>query len=770
MVRRVRSSLVLLAVFLAAAPARAARAQQPALRMPSIDLSHAPQDIQAIWKKLQRGTTPTPAEAQRLGAWMQAHASEIQRSMTQQATQAAKSTRAAQRGQPALTGQGGGVTLRAGIGAPVLGGATSACPARVRGVSQLGDAAPSRGAALALLDSIRTQYAALETPANVSRLQHAFANAPVLALRQQGAVSLLGGLDAVTVLAYVEAARRATGADGQGAWGDLGAALVELRDPSHAVPVLRYALTVGARSPLILHNLGVAYADAGDLAAATTLLSEATTAAPRFAGAFEALAKVQSCAGNTTAAWRTLAMAQQAHWSPDREKKLDEHDGKDAKKDGGANDDDAGDDDAAEAAKPLPVPHEPSPFPPPPNAHASSFQPASPALPDSWRDAASREKSYLSQANVYSSAALAALQRGMQDRSGVQASEAVESDAAEAASHGMHVVLFLATNGKEASDAADLATARAGARATMVQRAFAEQFQRAAREETERELPLQDEFMRCKQAHANSPPGVCLQPYCRAINAFWDQSYANEAGAARVAIGGFAGIASELHRVMMAWFAWAGDPGSRVAIDAERLHWLAQLQNDAFLAAHRVAESSSAHRSHQCNDRTLADRGGSAVDAGSPNDPGPCKSTTVDWKIIKGEQSCDKYVLELKPLLVPFGGKFEYHAATEDHNGTLFMGFSAGEGPEGIPKAGPVDIVDSDMLEGHIGMGLTFDQSGLVQAAGPAVGGSLGIDVLTGHVSGTAMLNLRSEGPVGAAWGEASAPEWAAAPHFGGKM
>src|SRR5690348_6143635 len=278
-----------------------ARAQQPTMSLPtpSIDLSHAPKDIQAIWKKIQSGGVPTPAEAQRLSEWMQAHASELQQSMTAQAQAAQQDASALQHGMTGST----------------TGGSRAKCPTRSPALAQLGTAAPTQRSALALLDSIRATYAAGEKPATVQLVQRALARESVPALRQRGAALLLGGYDAVTVLAYVEAVHRATGADVQGAWGDLGAALVELDDPAHAVPVLRYALTLGPRSPLIVHNLGVAYADLGDLRTATTLLTEVTHAAPHFGGAYDALAKVESCAGNMTAAWHAMAQAQDVDWS-----------------------------------------------------------------------------------------------------------------------------------------------------------------------------------------------------------------------------------------------------------------------------------------------------------------------------------------------------------------------------------------------------------------------------------------------------------------------
>ena len=41
------------------------------------DLSGAPADVQAIWKKMTSGGVPTQAEAKRLAEWMQANKGQI---------------------------------------------------------------------------------------------------------------------------------------------------------------------------------------------------------------------------------------------------------------------------------------------------------------------------------------------------------------------------------------------------------------------------------------------------------------------------------------------------------------------------------------------------------------------------------------------------------------------------------------------------------------------------------------------------------------------
>ena len=736
--------LALVAVICSIVPARTAVAQQPSMPigMPGLDLSKAPKDIQAIWKKLQSGGIPTPAEAQRLGQWMQAHASDVAKSTTAQMAQKS------------------GTGARVDVSGLTDGDDEVACPTRSSALAQLGTAAPTRRSALALLDTIRATYAALEKPSTVQGVQRALTQENVAALRERGAASLLGGYDAITVLTYIEAVHRATGTDVQGAWGDLGAALVELGDAAHAVPVLRYALTLGPRSPLIVHNLGIAYADLGDLKSAATLVTEVTRAAPHFGGAYDALAKIESCAGNMTAAWHAMAQAQEVDWTSDREKKLDQHDTPSAQS---SDDQDA--DDAAEAAKPLPTPHGPSAFPPPPATHgASSFQPATPALPDSWREAAARTAFYLSQANQYGAASTAALQRGMSDRSGAQAESAIEAEAADAAAHGMQVITVSVKNGHEATDAADVVTQRAAARMALTEKAFHDKWLQVVKQEQARQAPLERQLTSCEKAHPTAPSNVCLRPYCKALNGVWDQSYADARAAARVAVGGFAGTASELHRVLMSWFAWAGDPGSRVDIDSERLRWLAYSQQRAFMAAYLIADYVASWRGSLCDSSSMTQTSGSAeLTTGSPNDPGKCEKKAVNMLVLKITESCDRLLFVLKPfVIVGPEGRVDYHAASSDRNGTLFVTMGAGLG------AGPLKA-----FEAHGGLGMTFDQSGLVTGFGPAAGGGMGITALTGRVSGTGMVNLLDSGPAVAGTGgytPSAALSFAAGPNFGGKM
>ena len=69
-----RYSILLLIALLFFVPLSDARAQRTG--MP--DLSGAPADIQAIWKKVQTGGRPTMEEAQKLGQYLAAHADAIQ--------------------------------------------------------------------------------------------------------------------------------------------------------------------------------------------------------------------------------------------------------------------------------------------------------------------------------------------------------------------------------------------------------------------------------------------------------------------------------------------------------------------------------------------------------------------------------------------------------------------------------------------------------------------------------------------------------------------
>src|SRR5512142_2940287 len=128
-----RRRLAIAIVTLALAFPGAAMAQRRA--MP--DLSGAPADIQAIWKKVQSGGRPTMEEAQKLGQYLAAHAGDIESS----ARRSADSVRTAAPQQAARA----------------LGRTTDpakACPARSPALATVARSAPTAAAAAAFLDTI----------------------------------------------------------------------------------------------------------------------------------------------------------------------------------------------------------------------------------------------------------------------------------------------------------------------------------------------------------------------------------------------------------------------------------------------------------------------------------------------------------------------------------------------------------------------------------------------------------------------------------------
>ncbi len=127
------------------APRQELHAQNPPrMQIPGMpDLSSAPADVQAIWKKVIGGGRPTEAEAKRLSDWMTANKDKI----------AAATTKGLQAQQQAM----GGPTLGGHDGQP-------ACPTKVALPPSLA-LIPTAAGAAALLDSIKASYTARLTPA-----------------------------------------------------------------------------------------------------------------------------------------------------------------------------------------------------------------------------------------------------------------------------------------------------------------------------------------------------------------------------------------------------------------------------------------------------------------------------------------------------------------------------------------------------------------------------------------------------------------------------
>ncbi len=171
-----------------------------------------------------------------------------------------------------------------------------------------------------LLDSIRRSYAAQLSARDAGVVTAMIGKAGTAAqLNSLGGALYIKGYPVPAVLAFAAEVTKASGTATQSAWGDLGVGLIAANDYPHAIRALRRALVVGGRTAPYVTNLGVAYADAGDFAAATTLLTEATRLSQNWAPAWDALSSVASCDGNQAMALRAAQSAQGDDWSDTRQ-------------------------------------------------------------------------------------------------------------------------------------------------------------------------------------------------------------------------------------------------------------------------------------------------------------------------------------------------------------------------------------------------------------------------------------------------------------------
>jgi len=267
--RRLCVCLFALAVSVTQPIAAQGRAGMP---IPGLDMSNAPADIQAIMKKVMSGGVPTQDEAKRLSDYMSANRGAIARGGAAYGDSMKKKAAAAK------------ATLTASD--------QPSCPTRVSLSASLSTQPTSR-IALALVDSIRQAYSSRLNPQALSILQSALGRlSNPAALNQLGVALLLKGYPDLAILTHVAEVQRGTST--QDAWADLGAGLLVVGDPLPAIPILRYALSLGARNPTYVTDLGVAYADLGDLTIATTFLQEAIRLNPKMGQAYDALGRVAS--------------------------------------------------------------------------------------------------------------------------------------------------------------------------------------------------------------------------------------------------------------------------------------------------------------------------------------------------------------------------------------------------------------------------------------------------------------------------------------------
>ena len=696
-----RRRLAIAIVTLALAFPGAAMAQRRA--MP--DLSGAPADIQAIWKKVQSGGRPTMEEAQKLGQYLAAYAGDIESS----ARRSADSVRTAAPQQAARA----------------LGRTTDpakACPARSPALATVARSAPTAAAAAAFLDTITRTVFARETPAAAHRLQAGLAKATsVAALEAMGQTFYAGGFDGAAVATFAEAARWG-GAAAQRNWTNLGAILVSYGDPAHSITALRRAMALGPSYPLLVHQLGIAYADLGDLAAAESLLTNVTKSAPTFGLAWDALARVQSCTGNMSAAWHSLAQAQEANWSTARERILDKHEPE-------------SNDDAVEAQKPFPEPSGASPFSSGARMAPANFDASTPAIADTWKEERGRPIAFMQTANAYQALASKILQQ--ESAADAAAAGVQQSGGAAAAINGMLLTIDV-SNGRQALAAIEKLRYRNSARQAMVLAAYRDKDVVIAKEAGRLREAIEQEHQACinKKLAANQEPALCTPPYCRAYLAAAGTQYEQERDNARVYIGGVAGLAGTYDKTMRDWFYWAGDPGTRRTIDAERRYQLAIMTMMQYKIAELVPDYSTD------GSGCLGDQYTKAVEAAEakgidPADPGTCPGLDLSVQsvaTVSGDCKHVRMTIDLEEL--PVTPTLDYKRATHDHAGSLFMG--AGK----------------EMLHGAVGaeagLQVNFDEGGWVQGFGPAGSVTVGSDKLV-TISANGMLNILDHGSLGQA-------------------
>lgn len=692
-------------------------AQGRAGAIPGMDMSNAPADIQAIMKKVMSGGIPTQDEAKRLGEYMAANKGAIAKNATAYGDSMKKQAAAAK-------------TLMSGTSDQ------NACPAKVALAPTLA-MQPTSKIATALLDSIRQAYAAKLKPQSLSMLQSALAKvSDPAALGQIAVALLLKGYPELAILTYVSEVQRTPAGGAQDAWAALGAGLIAGGDALPAIPVVRYALSLGVRKPLYVEDLGVAYANAGDLTTAATLLEEAIRLDPSSGQAYDALGRVQSCQGNMTLAAASMKKAQDNDWSRERQKTIDDHDKQDSQN---ANDD------AAEAAQELPEPPGRSPFPPPPGGgRPSNFNAYSPKIPADYREAAAAQR--------YNSSMMVSYQDLIRQLAG-QPNKKPPSTPSQRVT-GTIVIRYTISNGDQAIAGAAVVARRTAARVNRMHVAFNDKYQSIFKQMNERASPIEAAYFKCDKVHDSQ----CFAKYCRAMKPVITEGYAAMAGNTNIFIGGLAGLAEKFSTTINHWFYWAGDPGSRKVIDTQRRYYLADFQVEAFSAASVTA----AAMPNGCEEE-LAKKPAGKGTLDAEQDPGACTSRSIKLPYFASMHAdCHEMTMSIDfpPITELLGGSsptLDIRRASGDKFGKFFIGVSNDLGHGAVSY--------------NAGMQVTWDQGGWVKGAGPAVSASA--EDMNGlvHVGGELMANGLSQGPTMQGSLGGSIPTLGVAPNvsFGGK-
>ena len=684
------------------------RAQIPG--MP--DMSSAPADVQAIWNKLIGGGRPTQAEAKRLSDWMNANKDKV----------AAATTKGLQGQQQAM-------------GGPGLGGhdGQPACPTKVVLPASLA-VIPTAAGAAALLDSLKASYTARLTPDGAKLIEKLVTQVTDPAQLNAAAGTLLMKHDvAASVVVYTGEVSRAKGTAVGGAWTDLGAALIADNNWMQAVRALRYALFVGGRVAPGVTDLGVAYADLGDLQTATTLFTEATRLSPHWSQAWDALGRVESCTGNMIGAGHSLAKAQEDDWSASRQDDIDKVD--QAK----ANADQASDDPAVEAAKPIPMPPGPSPFPAPPAGGSPGYFAAwAPKLGDTWEAQAAAQVYFTQMATTF---------RQLSGQILAQRAKSAVTQTPGVGAKGGLVVIFALGNGAQATAAAQLVDDRTSARMTMMVNQWAYADSLALANGAMAARPVQAKYQSCESVtRSQDLPVKCLAPWCRGMTGVVAQIFAAREGAARVLIGGEEGLSGTYSKAMNAWFDWAGEPDTRQDIDQTRRAKLASME----AMAYNVAAQAQAAPPEECANLPEALARLAKAEADATRNAGECRSVSIHIPLFATmEADCHRMIMSADILSDYIGDlgtpTFEIQRASATQNGKFFIGISR-EASDGIG-------LSSVSASASAGLQVTWDNAGWVQSSGGAIHGEAGgaanipgVDA-SAHVSGDLLISGRQTGP-----------------------
>ena len=685
--------LFLLLVLVLVAGARPARAQGG---MP--DMSKAPADIQAIWKKVMSGSVPTQAEAKKLQDYMAGQRDAI---VAGAKARAAAATKLAD-------------SVKGANAAATSANAQAACPARSPALASVAASAPSAAGAAQFLTTMKQKYLGQESAAG----QHALATiaAKVTDARRLtfiGGVLAADGKAGAAVVVYADAAQKG-GPTERASWSGLGAALELDGDDAHAVTAYRRALAIGPRNGLDVYGLGVAYANLGDMATGIPLLTEATHLAPKFGMAWDALGRAQSCTGAMSAAVASMQKAQEVDWIERREAQVSGPES---------------DDDKVEAQKPLPMPPGVAPIPPP-APPAFPFQ--IPTIPTDWLAARHFDVEMIGVAGEYQNL-LTAVGRQEQSAENDAQKEVDAQEAGAAAVAGVEFEMNI-DNRREVNAATDRVDRRMAGRQNLIMSEYGDQMKRLANQAVRRWAAVTDSRDKCEAqaARANRDPSVCTLPYCRAALPLARDVYTTNRGAAAVMIGGMAGLAAAYDRTMRAWFMYATNPVTRVRLDADRREQLINIERYIYTMVEQFGLGSDGEQLiSTCKEAaTAAALAQAATDTAAK--AGKCGSKKLSLNVVVGSVSvdCNEFKIGFGIPETPIGFQANLRGATKGRHGELFVGLG-----NGITGVGGVAV----------GMQANFDQGGRVTTAGLGVHGTVGNSVI-GSEDVEETINLRSSG------------------------